>query len=203
VSAGITGRAASHGLDGHEITEAGPSVPESAQIEVESTLGIVCKTVAEVLASAVRPPRRLRIQAGDACVELEWPDPVPAPAPPAAARQVQEGHPPPPPKAAPPVAVIIPDIGIPDIGEEALVAPMVGVLYRSPQPGAPPFASEGDVVVPGQQVAIIEAMKLMIPVEADRGGRITAVLVSDQQSVEYGQPLFTLVPDARAGGVAA
>jgi len=197
VSAGITGRVIGHGSDGREITEACPSVSESAHIEVESTLGIVCKTVAEVLASAIRPPRRLRIQAGDACVELEWPDPVPAQAPPPAARQVQEGQPPPPPQAAPPVALL------PGIREEALVAPMVGVLYRSPQPGTPPFVSEGDVVVPGQQVAIIEAMKLMIPVEADRGGRITAVLVSDEQSVEYGQPLFTLVPDARAGGVAA
>jgi acetyl-CoA carboxylase biotin carboxyl carrier protein len=71
------------------------------------------------------------------------------------------------------------------------------VFYRAPQPGAPAFVSEGDLVAPGQQVAIIEAMKLMIPVEADRVGRISAVLVSDGQPVEYGQPLFALELEAR------
>ncbi|WP_460402934.1 acetyl-CoA carboxylase biotin carboxyl carrier protein, partial [Actinophytocola sediminis] len=73
-----------------------------------------------------------------------------------------------------------------------LNAATVGTFYRSPAPGAPPFVTEGDEVSPGQQVAIIEAMKLMLPVEAERGGRIAEVLVADGEGVEYGQPLFRL-----------
>jgi len=73
---------------------------------------------------------------------------------------------------------------------------MVGVFYRAPQPGAAPFVTEGDYITLGQQVAIIEAMKLMIPVEADRTGRITSVLVPDGESVEYGQPLFAVDQDS-------
>jgi acetyl-CoA carboxylase biotin carboxyl carrier protein len=73
-----------------------------------------------------------------------------------------------------------------------VTAPTVGVFYRSPEPGAPPFVSEGDVVAAGQQVAIIEAMKLMIPVEADRAGRVAAILCADADAVEYGQPLLVL-----------
>jgi acetyl-CoA carboxylase biotin carboxyl carrier protein len=68
------------------------------------------------------------------------------------------------------------------------------VFYRSPSPGAAAFVKEGDQVVPGQQVAIIEAMKLMLPVEADKPGRVVEVLVKDGASVEFGQPLFRLAP---------
>lgn len=123
-----------------------------------------------------RPLRMLRIQANGVCVELEWSDGSLAPLVPLAAPS-EPGE-------------------TPASGQEALVAPTVGVFYRAPQPGAEPFVTEGAIVLPGQQVAIIEAMKLMIPVEADRGGRIMTSLVSDGQSVEYGQPLFTLEPDA-------
>ena len=71
-------------------------------------------------------------------------------------------------------------------------ASTVGVFYRSPEPGTPPFVSEGDVVTAGQQIGIVEAMKLMIPLEADRGGRVVAVLARDGESVEHGQPVLTL-----------
>jgi acetyl-CoA carboxylase biotin carboxyl carrier protein len=54
--------------------------------------------------------------------------------------------------------------------------------------------SEGDVVGAGQQVGIVEAMKLMMPVEADQRGRVTAVLVKDGQAVEYGERLLALGP---------
>jgi acetyl-CoA carboxylase biotin carboxyl carrier protein len=66
------------------------------------------------------------------------------------------------------------------------------VFYRASSPGAPPFVAEGDEISSGQQIAIIEAMKLMLPVEADKGGRIAEVLVGDGDAVEYGQPLFRL-----------
>ena len=73
-------------------------------------------------------------------------------------------------------------------------APMVGVFYRAPEPGAKPFVSEGDLVEPGQQVGIVEAMKLMVPIEADQHGRIVEILVANGESVEYDQPLFTVAP---------
>jgi acetyl-CoA carboxylase biotin carboxyl carrier protein len=76
-------------------------------------------------------------------------------------------------------------------------APSVGTFYRQPEPGAAPFVSEGDVVTPGQQIGIVEAMKLMLPVEADRPGRIVKIYRANGDAVEYGEPLFALAaPDA-------
>ncbi|MGR7000449.1 acetyl-CoA carboxylase biotin carboxyl carrier protein [Yinghuangia aomiensis] len=78
-------------------------------------------------------------------------------------------------------------------------APTVGVFYHAPEPGAAPFVRVGDVVAPGRQVGIVEVMKLMIPVEAERAGRITGVLVGNGDQVEYGDPLFSLEPVASDG----
>jgi acetyl-CoA carboxylase biotin carboxyl carrier protein len=75
-----------------------------------------------------------------------------------------------------------------------LGAPLVGVFYRARNPGAAPFVEVGDRVEPGTQVAIVEAMKLMNEVVADRVGVITAVHVEDGDVVEFGQPLFTIGP---------
>ena len=55
-----------------------------------------------------------------------------------------------------------------DDGLHYVCAAIVGTFYRGPEPGAAPFVSEGDMVRPGQQIAILEAMKMMMPVEADR-----------------------------------
>ncbi|WP_372440701.1 acetyl-CoA carboxylase biotin carboxyl carrier protein [Nocardia acididurans] len=75
-------------------------------------------------------------------------------------------------------------------GTFVLCAATVGVFYRAPEPGAKPFVDEGDAVTPGRQVAIVEAMKMMIPVEAERAGLVAEFLVPDATSVEYGQPLI-------------
>jgi acetyl-CoA carboxylase biotin carboxyl carrier protein len=75
---------------------------------------------------------------------------------------------------------------------EFLTSPGVGVFYHAREPSSPPFVSVGSLVQPGQQIGIIEAMKLMIPVEADRGGRISEVLKGNGEPVEYGEPLFAL-----------
>jgi len=75
-----------------------------------------------------------------------------------------------------------------------VIAPTVGVFYRAPSPGAAPFVEEGDTVAAGTQVGIVEAMKLMVPVEADRAGRVSKVLKSDGDPVEYGEPLIRLAP---------
>ena len=73
-------------------------------------------------------------------------------------------------------------------------APMVGVFYRAPQPGAPPFVEEGDTVAPGQTLCILEAMKLMNEVKAEAEALVAAIHVQNAQPVEYGQLLFELEP---------
>jgi oxaloacetate decarboxylase (Na+ extruding) subunit alpha len=73
-------------------------------------------------------------------------------------------------------------------------SPMVGTFYRSPQPDAPAFVSVGDVVVPGQTLCILEAMKLMNEVKADVEGVVRAVHVENAAAVEFGQLLFELEP---------
>ena len=73
-----------------------------------------------------------------------------------------------------------------------LKSPMVGTFYRSPSPDAKPFVEIGDTVRKGQTVCIIEAMKLMNEIEADRDGVVKAVLLESGQPVEYGEPLFLI-----------
>jgi acetyl-CoA carboxylase biotin carboxyl carrier protein len=73
-----------------------------------------------------------------------------------------------------------------------LKAPMVGTFYRAASPGSKPFAEIGDTVKAGQTVCIIEAMKLMNEIEADKDGSIKAILVENGQPVEYGEPLIVI-----------
>lgn len=77
-----------------------------------------------------------------------------------------------------------------DEGFEEFVSPMVGTFYRSAGPGKDPFISVGSRVEMGQVLCIIEAMKLMNEIEAEKGGVIRKILVEDSQPVEFGQPLF-------------
>ena len=72
-----------------------------------------------------------------------------------------------------------------------VTSPMVGTVYLSPQPGAPPFVNVGSEVTDGT-VCIIEAMKTMNPVAAPVAGRIVEILVRDGQPVEYGEPLMRI-----------
>jgi len=79
-----------------------------------------------------------------------------------------------------------------DVETHVVRAPLVGTFYAAPQPGADPFAALGDVVEPGQTLAIVEAMKLMNHVAAEVAGRIVEILVSDGVSVEFDQPLMRI-----------
>ena len=69
---------------------------------------------------------------------------------------------------------------------------MVGTFYSSPTPGTNPFVEIGSTVTAGDTLCIIEAMKMMNQIEAEVGGRITSVLVSNGEPVEFGQVLFTI-----------
>ena len=74
----------------------------------------------------------------------------------------------------------------------AVHAPMVGTVYLTPEPGAAPFIAVGAEVAEGQTLLIIEAMKVMNPIRASRGGRITEILVSNGDPVEYGELLLVI-----------
>ncbi|TAN27247.1 MAG: acetyl-CoA carboxylase biotin carboxyl carrier protein [Castellaniella sp.] len=71
-------------------------------------------------------------------------------------------------------------------------APMVGTFYRSPNPSSPAFVEVGQAVKEGDPVCIIEAMKLLNEIEADKSGVIKEILVENGEPVEYGQPLFII-----------
>ena len=71
-------------------------------------------------------------------------------------------------------------------------SPMVGTFYRSSSPGAKPFVEVGSQVKEGETVCIIEAMKILNEIEADKSGTVTRILGENGQAVEYGQPLFVI-----------
>jgi acetyl-CoA carboxylase biotin carboxyl carrier protein len=142
---------------------------------------------ARTLASGLKGPvSRLRLQAGDHAVEVEWEltpvvlDGGSRPLVTATTAPASDG-----------------EHGVPEAADEALhpiVAPLLGTFYRSPEPGAKPFVEEGDVVEAGQDVAIVEAMKIMNRVQADRSGRVAKISAADGDMVEYGQALMLLEP---------
>lgn len=72
-------------------------------------------------------------------------------------------------------------------------SPMVGTFYRSPSPGSPAFVEIGKHVKAGDVICIVEAMKMMNQIEADKSGVVEAILVEDGQPVEFDQPLVTIV----------
>ena len=73
-----------------------------------------------------------------------------------------------------------------------LKSPMVGTFYNASSPDTKPFVSVGDAVKQGQTVCIIEAMKIMNEIEADKSGTVVKILADTAQGVEYGQPLFEI-----------
>ncbi len=110
-------------------------------------------------------------------------------------RVARGGAPAPAVMAAPPTAVSSPDAAS-DTTSAAhpgtVASPMVGTVYRSPEPGADTFVEVGSTVSEGQTVMIVEAMKTMNHIPSPRAGTITQILVEDGQPVEYGEPLVVI-----------
>ena len=105
------------------------------------------------------------------------PAPVaPAPVPAAAEAPASE--------AAAPAAV--------PVADNAVLSPMVGTFYRSPSPEAPSFVEVGQTVRVGDVLCIVEAMKMMNQIEADRAGTVTAIHVENGEAVEFDQPLISI-----------
>lgn len=158
--------------------------PDLAQVQ-EHVVGFLDKLKQQ--------PSNLRIQAGDITVDITWPTDLPRPGYHAPDGNGLDGH-----------GLDSHGLdghgldghasqGSPDAeAREYLTSPAVGVFYHAREPGAEPFVSVGSVVASGQQVGIIEAMKLMIPVEADRAGIVIDVLKANGAPVEYNEPLFAL-----------
>ena len=125
---------------------------------------------------------KLRIKRAHAvlpsAVAASYPAPVAASAPP-----------PLPTSAAPAPAASAPER---EEGVDVIKSPIVGTFYEASSPGTPAFVKEGDTVVVGQVLCIVEAMKLMNEIESDAAGQIVKVLVSNGQPVEYGQPLYKI-----------
>lgn len=102
---------------------------------------------------------------------------------------------------AAPVAMMAPAAGVapaaavapePVVVTHAVKSPMVGTFYRAASPGAKAFVEVGDTIKMGETICIIEAMKILNEIEADKSGTVTKVLCDNGQAVEYGQPLFVI-----------
>lgn len=85
---------------------------------------------------------------------------------------------------------------IPSANEVVVKAPMVGIFYAAPKPGAAPFVEEGGRVEAGAVLCIVEVMKLMNNVEAPVAGTVKAILVANNDAVAYGLPIIVIEPDA-------
>jgi acetyl-CoA carboxylase biotin carboxyl carrier protein len=147
----------------------------------DAVLDGVGTTVLRLLSSVRRQPSSLKVAVGNVEVVLEWPAPEVAPS-----GRPEDG--------TRPEAVGAADAFSEPVAGMVVRAETVGVFYSAPQPGAAPFVAVGDQVTAGQQVGIVEAMKMMIPVNAAVSGRVESVMVADGTPVEYGEPLLVLIP---------
>jgi len=97
------------------------------------------------------------------------------------------------PSAMPVAAAAAPVAAAPAVETGHVVkSPMVGTFYRASGPNAKPFAEVGQAIKEGDAICIIEAMKIMNEIDADKSGTITKILVENGQAVEFGQPLFII-----------
>ena len=114
------------------------------------------------------------VKGGGAMVQAYAPQPMYAPMPLA--------------PSAPDAVASAPAVEVPT--GHTVKSPMVGTFYRSSSPGAKPFVEIGDIVKEGDTICIIEAMKILNEIEADKSGTVTKIMCENGQAVEYGQPLF-------------
>ncbi len=139
--------------------------------------GVLLRELAELLAA--NDLSEIEVEDGDRKIKVRRdPAPVMAYAPP--------------PAAAPVAAASAADAVPAPAPVDAVKSPMVGTVFLSPEPGAPPFVSTGQAVKEGDTLMIIEAMKVMNPITAPKSGTVTQVMVSDAQPVEFDQPLVVI-----------
>ena len=145
-----------------------------------------------------RANERISLKRGDAKQETQYisapvvqqqPYQVAPAVPPAAAA------PAPAPEAAPaPAASANGEAAVSNSNVEEITSPMVGTFYARPSPDADAYVNVGDVVKKGDKLCIIEAMKIMNEIEAEKSGKVVSVCLDDGQMVEYGETLFKVEP---------
>jgi acetyl-CoA carboxylase biotin carboxyl carrier protein len=126
----------------------------------------------------------IEVEDGDRKIKVVRGSPAAAPAPAPAASAMA-----PQPMTAPPMHA---ETAVGDVDGESVRSPMVGTAYLTPEPGADPFVKPGDTVKAGDTLLIVEAMKVMNPITAPRGGVVKQILVESGQPVEFDQPLVLL-----------
>lgn len=166
-------------MSGGRHTENGPT--GAGQLEVDALAELVERLVATMQRGAIA---RLDVRYGELSVSLRGGGMTTKPV---------SGN-----ERQPDAAAWELDDVVDDAGAElhTVRSPMIGTYYASPAPNEPPFVVPGDVVESGQTIAIVEAMKIMNEIAADRGGEIVELMAANGQTVEYGSPLVRLRPDA-------
>nr|AHX24720.1 biotin carboxyl carrier protein [uncultured bacterium] len=162
--------------DGDGSAEVSPWHAEVARLGVTGALDVLSRGIADVVRTAPTMPSRAAVRFGCASIEIEWPTAVPvAPDPPTVTSEPPAG-----------------------VQPHVVRAPLAGTFHHAPAPGSRPFVGVGDLVEPGQQVGVLEAMKIRTPIAADVRGRVSDILVGDAEAVEFDQPLLVLTPALRA-----
>jgi acetyl-CoA carboxylase biotin carboxyl carrier protein len=151
----------------------------------------VLLAVERILGALTDRPHRMRVRTADFVIDLDW--------------QAQQE-----------MAVAVGPVAEPAVGERTeladtrtraeldtpahhhVLAPSVGTFYCAAEPDAAPFVTAGQRVVPGQQIAIVEIMKLMLAIESDVAGTVVELLKSDGEPVEFGEPVLVIAPDEAA-----
>ena len=141
----------------------------------------LCQETHALLAKLGGSAQRLSVQAGAHSIVVEW-------APAQVAGRTSSVAPPAVPLAVPEESAAA--------GRHAIIAPLVGTFYRCPEPGAKPFVEVGDLVEVGQEVRVVEAMKIMNRIVADQEGRVAEFAVADGEMVEFAQAIMYLDPIA-------
>jgi len=124
----------------------------------------------------------LEIKEGEECIRISRYSAAPAPV----------AYAPAPASAAPIATAVTAAPAEEKITGHVVKSPMVGTFYRSASPGTKVFVEIGQAVIAGDTLCIIEAMKILNQIEADKSGVITQILVDNAEPVEYGQPLFII-----------
>ncbi|KXV69148.1 acetyl-CoA carboxylase [Acetobacter malorum] len=137
------------------------------------------------------PLRELEISEGGQTLKITRSEQGAVSAPPALSRPSRPVAPAEPPAGQAPSTLTPTPAAQPQAGR-VVTAPMYGTLHLSPSPDAPPFVAVGDTLSVGQQIGLIEAMKVFTPVKTEVAGRVEAILVTDGSEVEADQPLMRL-----------
>ncbi|MBB5802225.1 acetyl-CoA carboxylase biotin carboxyl carrier protein [Saccharothrix ecbatanensis] len=175
----------------------------------------VLLAVEQLLWALPDQPRRMRVRTADFVIDLDWSGPAEAPTPRATVEPVDheerigqgEGtglgerigpaEPTVPGERTGPADTTT-SVEPSSPTRHHVLAPSIGTFYRAPEPGSTPFVVEGQRVEAGRQVAIVEIMKLLLPVESDVAGTVVQLLKADGEPVEHGEPVLVIAPDETA-----